>query len=135
MKIIDLSVKMTRGMYEMRQGFFKDTKLSALFFLQLAVCLYTFSGIAAKFASSHPFFSLEFIFWFGLEFVFLVIYALAWQQIIKKIDISIAYSNRALAIFWSMLWAAFIFREQITLQNVCGVLIIAIGVWVVNSDD
>lgn len=103
--------------------------------LQAAVCLYTLSGIAAKYASNYEFLSFEFILCYGLEILVLGIYALIWQQIIKRVDISIAYANRALAIFWSMLWASLLFHEQITIQNLVGVALILVGTWVVNSSD
>lgn len=103
--------------------------------LQAAVCLYTLSGIAAKFASNYEFLSVGFILCYGGEIFILGIYAIVWQQIIKRVDISIAYANRALAIFWSMLWAAILFREQITVQNILGVVLILAGTLVVNSDE
>lgn len=103
--------------------------------LQGAVCLYTLSGIAAKNASKYDMFSTGFIVWIALEFAILGIYAVIWQQIIKRVDISVAYANRALAVFWSMLWAFLLFGEQITVQNLLGVCLIFIGTWVVNSSD
>ena len=106
-----------------------------LLILQAAVCLYTVSGIAAKLASGYDFMSLGFILCYGGEILVLGIYAIVWQQIIKRVDISVAYANRALAIFWSMLWAFLLFDEQITMQNIIGVVLIFIGTWVVNSDD
>ena len=106
-----------------------------LLILQGAVCLYTLSGIAAKCASNYEFLSFGFIVCYGLEILVLGIYALIWQQIIKRVDISVAYANRSMAIFWSMLWAFLLFKEQITLQNLIGVALIFVGTWVVNSDD
>lgn len=106
-----------------------------LLILQGAVCLYTLSGIAAKLASNYDFLSLGFILCYGAEIAVLGVYAIIWQQIIKRVDISVAYANRALAIFWSMLWAFLLFKEQITLQNLLGVSLIFIGTWVVNSSD
>lgn len=106
-----------------------------LLFLQAAVCLYTVSGIAAKLASGYEFLSLGFILCYGGEILVLGIYAVIWQQIIKRVDISIAYANRSLAIFWSMLWAFLLFKEQITAQNLVGVALIFVGTWVVNSSD
>lgn len=106
-----------------------------LLILQAAVCLYTLSGIAAKLASNYDFLSVGFILCYGAEIAILGIYAIVWQQIIKRVDISIAYANRSMAIFWSMLWAFLLFREQITLRNLLGVLLIFIGTWVVNSSE
>lgn len=106
-----------------------------LLFLQCAVCIYTLSGIAAKLASNYAFLSIGFILCYGAEILVLGVYAVIWQQIIKRIDISVAYANRALAIFWSALWAAVLFREQITIQNILGIALIFIGTMVVNWGD
>ena len=112
----------------------KKLTIKLLILLQAAVCIYTVSGIAGKFASKYDFLSFGFIICYGIEIFILGIYALIWQQIIKRVDISIAYANRAVAIFWSMLWAVIIFGEAVTLQNIIGVIIIVIGTWMVNKD-
>lgn len=106
-----------------------------MLFLQLAVCIYTTSGIAAKLASRYAFLSAGFILCYGIEILILGVYAILWQQIIKRVDISIAYTNRAVAIFWSMLWSVIIFHETITLREIFGVLLIFAGTFVVNSDE
>ena len=103
-------------------------------FLQLIVIVFTFSGVAAKFASGHPFFSSGFILFFGIQIAILGVYAILWQQIIKWFDLSVAYANRAMAILWSMLWAAVFFRENISVQNVIGVLIVLVGTIVINTE-
>lgn len=109
--------------------------LILLIVLQGAVCLYTVSGIAAKLASNYEFLSLGFILCYGLEIFVLGLYAIIWQQIIKRVDISIAYANRAVAVFWTMLWSFLLFNEKITVQNLIGVALIFVGTWVVNSSD
>ena len=102
--------------------------------LQAAVILYTCTDIAAKLASGYPFLSLGFVLCYGAEILILGVYAVCWQQIIKKVDISVAYSNRASAIFWSTLWAAAIFHEHISLRNMIGIILIFAGIWMVNRD-
>lgn len=106
-----------------------------LIFLQGIVMIYTTSGIFAKLASNQTFLSLEFIVLYGMEIVVLGIYAILWQQIIKHIDLSVAYANRSIAIIWSMLWASILFHEQITPQNIIGVLVVVLGTMIVNSDN
>ena len=105
-----------------------------LLLMQLAVCIYTCSGIAAKLASRYSFMSKGFILCYGAEILLLGIYAIFWQQIIKRADISVAYANRAAAIFWSTLWAVLIFGEKLSVQNVAGIVIIFLGIWLVNRD-
>ena len=109
--------------------------IGMLAFLQLTVCVYTLSGIAAKLASGYAFLSAGFILCYGGELLALGIYALLWQQIIRRIDLSLAYANRAIAIFWSMLWARLIFQEEISLSNGMGIVLIILGIWVVNWGD
>lgn len=113
----------------------KRRGIGILLILQIAVCIYTVSGIAAKLASHYTFLSMGFILCYGMEIAVLGVYAIIWQQILKRVDISIAYANRSTAIFWSMLWASILFQEQITWQNMIGVILIFVGTWVVNSSE
>ena len=112
----------------------RSITLKNIIFLQLIVIVFTFSGVAAKMASGERFLSPRFILFFGIQLGILGIYAILWQQIIKRFDLSVAYANRAMAIMWSMLWAVVFFHEEISVQNVIGVLIVIIGIVIVNSD-
>ena len=102
--------------------------------LQGAVIVYSLSTVAAKFASEQDFLSIKYIFFFGVEFVILAIYALIWQQMIKKFELSIACANKAVTLLWSMLWNFIIFSTGITVGKVVGILIVVCGVIVMNSE-
>jgi len=97
--------------------------------------LYTLSTVAAKFASGEQFLSFRFILFYGIEMFILGIYAILWQQIIKKFDLTIAYANRSMALLWSVVWAIVFFKENITINNIIGVIIVIIGTMIVNSED
>ena len=112
----------------------KKIKVKDILILQLIVLVYTLSGVAGKFASGNEFLSWRFILFYGLEIVILGVYALLWQQAIKKFDLSVAYANRAVAILWSMLWAVLFFSEKIKVTNIIGVIIIIAGTIIVNGD-
>lgn len=103
-------------------------------FLQAAVVIYTLSGVAGKYASGYPFLSWQFILLYGTEIFILGVYAVLWQQIIKKFDLSVAYANRSLALFWSMLWASLLFRERVSVQNLIGVAIVVAGTIIVSGE-
>lgn len=105
-----------------------------LILLQAIIVIYTLSGVVGKFASEYVFLSLKFILFYGLEILILGIYAILWQQIIKRFDLSIAYANRAIALLWSMVWAILFFGETITLKNMIGVIIVIAGTIIVNSE-
>lgn len=113
----------------------KKISVKQIILIQMAVVLYTFSGIAGKFAASYDLMSLPFFLCIGLELMMLGCYAIVWQQIIKRFPLSLAYVNRATAIFWSLLWAFLIFGERITWKNIVGIVIIFAGIMVVNSDE
>lgn len=102
--------------------------------LQITVIIYSFSAVAAKRASNLEPLSMEFIRLFILVLALLFTYALLWQQIIKRIDISLAYINKGTAIIWTALWAALFFQESISFQNVIGSLIIIVGIKLVFDD-
>ena len=112
----------------------KKISFPLLLLLQLAVCIYSCSGIPAKLASNYPFLSLPFVLYYALEIVLLGIYAVFWQQIIRKVDISVAYANRASSIFWSTLLAVVIFKDTLSVKNLVGIGIIFAGIWMVNRD-
>ena len=103
-------------------------------FLQAAVVIYTLSGVAGKYASSYPIVSLSFILLYGTEIFILCVYAVFWQQIIKKFDLSVAYANRSLALFWSMFWASILFKERVSIQNMVGVAIVVVGTIIVSGE-
>lgn len=109
--------------------------MGVLILLQAIVAVYTMSGVAAKFASQHEFLSVGFVLLYGIEIAILGVYAVLWQQIIKRIDLSVAYANRSLAILWSMIWAVFFFQETVSIKNIIGVVIVIIGTIIVNKDE
>lgn len=115
----------------------KDKKsfIKNIIMLQVIILIYTLSTVTAKFASQEEFLSFKFIMLYGLEICILGVYAILWQQIIKKFEISVAYANRAMSLLWSIVWAIVFFGEQITLKNIIGVIIVIIGTIIVNSDE
>lgn len=60
------------------------------------------------------------------------VYAIAWQQVIKKFSLSTAYANKSVYLLWSQIWAVIIFHENLSVQNILGILVVLIGVWMVQ---
>ena len=113
----------------------KKIKLKDIAVLQFAVMIYTLSGVAAKNAALYEPLSWGFLLCYGLEILILGVYAIVWQQLIKRFDLSIAYANRSMAILWSMIWAVVFFDEIITIKNIAGVLIVLAGTMLINGDE
>jgi len=112
----------------------KTGRVKQIIILQLIIGIYTLSSVMAKLASGEPFMSFKFMVLYGIEIAILGIYAILWQQIIKKFPLSIAYANRSMAILWSMIWAVIFFHDEITVRNIIGVLIVLLGTMIVNLD-
>lgn len=108
-------------------------KIKNIIVLQGVIIIYTLAGVAGKFASRYDFLSTGFILSYGMEIIILGIYAFLWQQILKRFDLSVAYANRAIALIWSLIWAAVIFQEHITVPNIVGALIVIAGTIIVNG--
>ncbi|GFI21538.1 4-amino-4-deoxy-L-arabinose-phosphoundecaprenol flippase subunit ArnE [Lachnospiraceae bacterium] len=108
--------------------------LKNIVLLQAVIIIYTISSVMSKEASRSDGNWIRFLFFFGMEFIVLAIYAVLWQQMIKRFELSIAYANRSMAIVWSMVWAVVFFHDTITLQNIVGVLLVVIGTFIINSE-
>lgn len=103
-------------------------KFKPYLLLHIILLLYSFCGICSKTASGKKFLSLEFCLFYGLALFILGVYAILWQQIIKRIPLNIAYMNKAVTLVWGMIWGAVVFKEQITLANIIGAVIVLAGV-------
>lgn len=108
--------------------------LKSIVILQLIVIVYTFSPFFGKMARMYDFMSGMFILYFVLDFLVLAVYALLWQQALKRFDLHVAYANRAIAIVWGIVWAALFLKEEITVANIIGTVIIIAGMMLVNSN-
>ena len=112
------------------------TKIKYLMALHIELLLFSLGGVCTKMASQYDFLSFWFIFFYGLVILNLGVYAIVWQQIIKKLPLNTAYSNKAITIVWGILWGFLFFREQITWNMIVGSLIVIVGVvLVVRADE
>ncbi len=68
-------------------------------------------------------------------FIVLAIYAILWQRILSKVDLSVAYMCKGMIIFWGMLWAFMFFNEHISIYNILGSIIIFIGTYLVTLNE
>lgn len=104
-----------------------------LILMQAVVVIYSISTVMAKLAAKEELLSLKGILFYAGYIGCLGLYAIFWQQIIKRTDLSIAYANRCMNILWSSLWAILLFRETLSVGNIVGILLVLIGTFLVNS--
>ena len=104
--------------------------------LHSIVLLLSIGGVCVKFASKQPFMSPGFILLYLGEIAILFIYTLIWQQIIKHLPLTVAFSNKAVGSIWTMIWGVVLFGETVTWNMILGAFIIISGViMVVKSDE
>ena len=108
-------------------------QIKDILMLQLVFFIYSLNSVVANFASKQESFGLSFFLLYGLEVAILGVYAILWQQIIKKFELSIAYANKAVVLIWAMIFGALIFKEQIAASKVAGILFVIVGSVILNS--
>ena len=111
------------------------SRLKTLFALHLLLMAYSVASICSKTAAGEDFLSLRFCLLYGGLIALLGIYALGWQQILKRLPLTTAYSNRAVVIVWGIIWGALIFAEPITLPKIVGGALIIAGVVLFSHAD
>lgn len=112
----------------------QSVSIKNILILQAVVVVYTLSSVVAKFATGKELFSFSFFLFYGLEIVILGGYAILWQQMIKRFDLSVAYANRAMAIVWSAVWAIVLFHDVLAIKQMIGIGFVVLGTVIVNSD-
>ena len=112
----------------------KKELVKPLLLLHAIMLLYSVSTICSKLAAGETLLSIRFILLYsGLLFI-LFVYAILWQQVLKKMPLTTAYANKAVVIIWGLVWGSLFFGEQITVQKILGSLVIIIGVGLVVTD-
>lgn len=90
--------------------------------------LYACTGICTKMASQQQMLSVPYILWFGGAVAVIGLYAILWQQLLRRIELSTAYMFKGTTLVFTMLIAAMLFGETITIPNIIGSIIIIVGI-------
>lgn len=104
----------------------KNTK--TILALNVLLMFFSLGGIFSKLASKQSFLSLKFILCYGALLFIMFVYAIGWQQVIKRLPLTTAYANRAVTIVWGIIWGLLIFNEKLNAGKVIGALIVIAGV-------
>lgn len=104
------------------------SKVRVLIVLHIMLMLYSVSGIFSKLAAQEAFLSFRFCFFYGGIILLLGLYAIGWQQIIKRLPLTTAFANKAVSVVWGIIWGCFIFKESITVGKIIGAILVVSGV-------
>jgi len=95
--------------------------------------VYSFCGVFQKLAAGSEPLSILFLFYYACSIGVLFIYALLWQLILSRVPLTTAYSNRAVAMIWSVVWGVVFFHEEISWNHILGALVICFGIFLVTT--
>ncbi len=114
--------------------FVGEVPLKWFILLHLSLVVNSLAGTASKLAGREKFLSFRFVFWYGVMLMITMTFAFAWQQILKNMSLTFAFTNKPVTIVWGLIWGVTIFREVLTWKMVLGSAIILIGIIVGVSD-
>ena len=103
-------------------------------FMHLAFLVYTIYPLIGKFASRYEVLSLPFIALYCLVFAVLAVYALLWQQVLKRFSLSTAIANKSITIVWGMIFGFLFFKEKVSLKMLLGTILILSGIFLLSTE-
>jgi len=97
--------------------------------------LYACVTIFTKYASQHELMSLKYLCGLCGAIVVLGLYAILWQQVLKRVDLSTAFMFKGTSLIFVMFLAFILFDETITWTNLLGAAIIVAGITIYAKAD
>lgn len=97
--------------------------------------LYSFYTVLGKIAARQEFLSFRYCALYAALILILAVYAIAWQQVLKSVRLSVATANKAATTIWGMLWSAVFFGEEITARKLAGAAVISVGILVLSFSE
>lgn len=102
--------------------------IKTIIVLNILLMFFSLGGVFSKMASGENILSFRFIFCYGILLLIMFVYAIGWQQIIKRLPLTMAYANRAVTVVWGILWGVLFFGERLSTGKVIGAIIVITGV-------
>lgn len=103
--------------------------------MHIGFLIYSLYTVLGKYAARYDAFSFSWFCLYAAIVGVLGLYAILWQQVLKKVRLPIAMCNKAVTIVWGMLFSALLFDEQITLKKILGAAIILCGILLLSAAD
>lgn len=90
--------------------------------------LYALVSLLAAMVARLPMFSLMFLLGVGGVFLLFGLYAIVWQQLLKRLPLSLAYMFKGTSLLFVLLLSALFLGDAITWQNLVGAVLIIVGI-------
>lgn len=111
------------------------SRVKTLLLLHVLLLFMSLADVAGKFAAGFDFVSVGFIVCYAIVLAILAVYALGWQQVIKRMPLTTAYANRGITVVWGIFWGAVFFSEAVTPFKVVGAAMIIAGIALFSQAD
>ncbi|MEA5019332.1 MAG: DMT family transporter [Gordonibacter sp.] len=112
-----------------------NTKIGSFISLHLLLVLYSLTDLFGKAAAGFSFTDARFFLCYGGVLLVLFVYAIGWQQLIKRLPLTTAFANKAITVFWGLVWGVLFFQEELTPLKVIGAGIVVAGVVLFSRAD
>lgn len=106
----------------------KQGKWKTLLCLHLLLLVYSTSVIFSKLAARESFLSFRFCLYYICIILLLGLYAIGWQQIIKRLPLTTAFANKAATVLWGLVWGMLVFHESLSAGKLLGAALVIAGV-------
>lgn len=90
--------------------------------------VYALTSFFTRSASNYEFLSKPYTLFLLGAVITMAVYALIWQQIIKRMPVSDAYMFKGTAVIFTMGISVLFFGETLTISNIIGAIIIVTGI-------
>lgn len=97
--------------------------------------LYACESLCTKYASQQIFLSWKYCLGMAGAVGILGAYAICWQQILKRVELSTAYMFKGTSLIFVMLLAFALLGEAITATNIIGAIVIVGGIMLFASEE
>ncbi|MBP3772410.1 MAG: EamA family transporter [Treponema sp.] len=112
----------------------KSRNLLSFLFMHIAFLVYTLYPLLGKFATHYEMLSFQFVVLYCVVFAILFLYAILWQQVLKRIPLTTAIANKSITIVWGMIFGLLLFGEGISLKMLIGAALILSGILILSTE-
>lgn len=112
----------------------KNLNLLSFLFMHIAFLVYTLYPLLGKFATRYEMLSFQFVALYCVVFAILFLYAILWQQVLKRIPLTTAIANKSITIVWGMIFGFLFFKEKVSLKMLIGTICILLGIFLLSTE-
>lgn len=103
--------------------------------LHILLLVYAVACIFSKRAAGTSFGSGDFFLYYGLNLLLLGVYAIGWQQVLKRIPLTTAYAHKSVTVIWGVVFGVLLFHETLNPRQIAGVILVICGIVLYSLSD